>query len=267
MKTKNRILSVILAFTMCCACAIPACALTKIDVVKAYFDVPKAGDHFLFGAVKTAEPEKYTATIIDWFYYDYSAKQYVHPTASDTLQKDFGYSCRIRFAGIGEYYLDYNPGTKYFVNGNRVTDFGGTFMPEIKYRNGVAISGIDPSSTESMSIEIVNYAAERTEDYRATITFTAKTDTLLGDAAIHFFINDVDQGANDTCTVKEAKADYTVQAKLMSSGGETLCESLVETVTIRHGFFDKLKAFFRGLFRKLPVITQAYLGAEIVGAL
>ena len=259
----KKTICILLSLMMCCACAIPACALTKIDVVKAYFDVPKVGDHFLFGAIKTAEPEKYTATIIDWFYYDFSAKTYVHPTASDTLQKDFGYSCRIRFTGIGEYYLDYDPGTKYFVNGNRVTVFGGTFTPEINYRNGVAISGIDPDSTESMSIEIVNYAAERTEDYRTTITFTAKTDTLLGDAAIHFFINDVDQGASDTCTVKKAKADYTVQAKLISSSGETICESPVETVRIRHGFFDRLKAFFRGLFRKLPVITQEFLGIEI----
>lgn len=259
----KRTLCILLTLMMCCACAIPAFALTKIDIVKAYFDVPKAGDHFLFGEVKTAEPEKYTASVIDWFYYDKGAGKYIHPTASDTLQQDFGYTCRIRFAAKGEYYLDYSPGTRYYVNGKLVTAFGGTFMPEIDFRNGVAVYGIDPNSTESMSIEIVNYTSERTEDYRTTITFTAKTNTLLDDTAIHFFINDVDQGANDTCTVKEAKGDYTVQAKLITFGGETLCKSPVETVRIRHGFFDKIKAFFRNLFHKLPPITQEYLGIEI----
>ena len=258
----KRTICILLSLIMCCACAIPACALTTIDVLKAYFDVPNTGDHFPFGEIETAEPDKYTASIKKWYYYDFSTKTYIYPTASDTLLKDFRYTCRIEFTAKSGYQIKTKPTAAFYINGKRVTVFGGTFMPEIEYRNGVAVSGIDPSSTEPAEISVLNYVAERTEDYRATITFVAKADPIPDGATIHFFVNDVDQGANNICTVKEAKADYTVQAKLISSGGETICESLVENVKIKHGFFDKLKAFFRGLFRKLPVITQEFLGIE-----
>ena len=70
----KRALCFLLTLMMCCACAIPACALTTIDVVKAYFDVPNVGDHFPFGKIKTAEPDKYTASITKWYYYDFQQK-------------------------------------------------------------------------------------------------------------------------------------------------------------------------------------------------
>ena len=53
----------------------------------------------------------------------------------------------------------------------------------------------------------------------------------------------------------------TVQAKYIQ-GGTTRAETPAETVKVKAGFFARLKAFFRALFRKLPVVVQEYLGFE-----
>ena len=113
-------------------------------------------------------------------------------------------------------------------------------------------------------IKIHNYTSSRTVDYRTTITFlTPVVENPVEGAKIHWFIDGQDKGATDTCTVKEAKKDFTVQAKYMKDG-KVLAESEIETVKVNAGFFARLKAFFRALFKKLPVIVQEYLGVEII---
>ena len=82
-------------------------------------------------------------------------------------------------------------------------------------------------------------------------------------AETHWFVDGKDVGTGDSFTVKEAKKSYTIVAKYMD-GDKVLAETEVETVTVKNGFFDKLKAFFRALFRKLPVVVQEYLGVEII---
>ncbi len=63
--------------------------------------------------------------------------------------------------------------------------------------------------------------------------------------------------------IKEAKKDFTVQAKYVKDG-KVLAQSEIETVKVKAGFFAKLKAFFRSLFGKLPKVVQTYLGVEII---
>ena len=82
-------------------------------------------------------------------------------------------------------------------------------------------------------------------------------------ANIHWFINGQDKVASDTYTEKEAKATFTVQAKYMKDG-KVLAESEIEAVKVNDGFFDRLKAFFRALFGRLPKVVQEYLGVEII---
>lgn len=113
-------------------------------------------------------------------------------------------------------------------------------------------------------IRIQNYAAAKTVDYRTTITFSAdRVENPVFGAQIHWFVDGQDKGATDTCTVKEAKKDFTVQAKYVKDG-KVLAESEIETVKANAGFFARLKAFFRALFKKLPVVVQEYLGVEIL---
>jgi len=100
--------------------------------------------------------------------------------------------------------------------------------------------------------------------YRTTITFSVdEIQNPVADASVHWFIDGQDKGAIDTCTVKEAKATFTVQAKYMK-GNIVLAESETETVNVKTGFFARLKAFFRALFGRLPKVVQEYLGVEII---
>lgn len=113
-------------------------------------------------------------------------------------------------------------------------------------------------------IAIHNYTSSRTVDYRTTITFSADEITNpVKDAKIHWFIDGQDKGASDACTVKEAKKDFTVQAKYMKDG-KVLAESEIGTVKVSAGFFARLKAFIRALFGRLPKVVQEYLGFEII---
>ena len=66
-----------------------------------------------------------------------------------------------------------------------------------------------------------------------------------------------------TLTLKEVKEDFEVYVLMRTPDNSIFVESPVEKVHVKHGFFDRLKAFFRNLFHKLPVITQEYLGIEI----
>lgn len=113
-------------------------------------------------------------------------------------------------------------------------------------------------------IKIHNFTANKTVDYRTTITFSVdEIQNPVDDASVHWFINGQDKGESDTYTEKEAKATYTVQAKYMK-GNTVLAESETETVSVKTGFFARLKAFFRALFGRLPKEVQEYLGVEII---
>ena len=111
------------------------------------------------------------------------------------------------------------------------------------------------------TIAIRNFQSNRKLDYRTTITFAAEVTNHADGGEIHWFVDSKDMGTGDTYTMKEAKKNFTVQAKYMKDG-KVLAESETETVTVKTGFFDKLIAFFRALFRKLPVLTQEYLGIK-----
>ena len=113
------------------------------------------------------------------------------------------------------------------------------------------------------TVRIHNYTSSRTLDYRTTITFSADVFNEVSGAKVHWFIDGKDSGTGDTYTAKEVKKDFIVQAKYMQSS-KVLAESDTETVKVNSGFFARLKAFFRGLFGKLPVVVQEYLGVEVI---
>ena len=111
-------------------------------------------------------------------------------------------------------------------------------------------------------ITIHDYTANKTVDYRTTITFSVdEIQNPVPDAQVYWFINGQNQGASDTYTEREATTGFTVQAKYIRAGS-VLAESEVEAVKVNNGFFARLVAFFRGLFGRLPKIVQAYVGAK-----
>ena len=121
---------------------------------------------------------------------------------------------------------------------------------------GVTVNAVYTKNQTSPTIKIKNFTATKSVDYKTTVTFAAIKSSAPAGATIHWFIDGRDVGAGETYTVEHAKADYTVQCKLMQ-GGTVLAESEVETVKVNAGFFARLIAFVRSLFRRLPVITQA----------
>ena len=109
------------------------------------------------------------------------------------------------------------------------------------------------------AVAIHSFTANKTIDYRTTITFSCDpVQNPVSGASVHWFINNQDKGASDTYTEKEAKANFTVQAKYIKDG-KILAESETEMVNVKTGFFARLKAFFRALFGRLPKeVQEAY---------
>lgn len=102
---------------------------------------------------------------------------------------------------------------------------------------------------------IKNYVASRTVDYKTTITFTADIENAVEGEEIIWYVNGNEVGRGETYTAEKVKGDFTVQCKTKDIKGN-VTESEIETVKVKSGFFDKIIAFFRGLFRRLPNIVQ-----------
>ena len=126
-------------------------------------------------------------------------------------------------------------------------------------KNGIEFRVCEGHDIYVSTVSIRDYLQNRTIDYRTTITFSVDPiQNPLNGASVHWFIDGKDKDTGETYTVKEAKQSYTVQAKYMK-GDEVLAESEIETVTVKTGFFAKLKAFFRALFGRLPKeVQEAY---------
>ena len=121
----------------------------------------------------------------------------------------------------------------------------------------LAIGGVTVHAvyTNASVITIMNYVPERTEDYKATVTFRAKYGELPEGAVIKWYRNGKEIGTGDSVTVKEDTTGYVVECRVFVNG-EKVASSPMETVRIKHKFFDKFIALFRKLFKSLPVITQ-----------
>lgn len=116
---------------------------------------------------------------------------------------------------------------------------------------------IEPADVPMIAIR--NYTQNKTVDYRTTLTFGVDpVQNPVSGAQVHWFIDGQDQSTGDSFTVSEAKNTYTVQAKYIKDGS-VLAESQTEKVTVKAGFFARLKAFFRALFGRLPKeVQEAY---------
>ena len=112
------------------------------------------------------------------------------------------------------------------------------------------------SSVLTPTIVIKNYAETKKIDYRTTITFTAQTKNAAG-MEVHWFVNGEDYATGEQCTIKEAKKDFTIQAKLMLRG-TAIASSMIENVKVNSGLFARLIAFFRSIFGSLPKVAQGY---------
>ncbi len=112
--------------------------------------------------------------------------------------------------------------------------------------------------TEYAYIEIKGYDNQAvTVDYKSTLTFNFNVAAPEG-CTVQWKVNNgtptTATESSKSCTVTQATGDFTVTAIVYGSG--TLRDEYTVKVTVKHGFFDKFIAFFRGLFKALPVYVD-----------
>ena len=107
-------------------------------------------------------------------------------------------------------------------------------------------------------ISIFGYLPTRVESYRTTMVFRPYVTNAPDEYEIHWLVNGKDMGKSNSSgayTVTEARETYDIKAVLLINN-QIVAQSETETVKIKSTFIDKIRAFFRGLFGRLPVKTQ-----------
>ena len=107
-------------------------------------------------------------------------------------------------------------------------------------------------------ISIFGYLPTRVESYRTTMIFRPYITNAPDEYEIHWLVNGKDMGKgnpNGAFTVTEARETYDTKAVLLINN-QIVAQTETETVKIKATFIDRIRAFFRGLFGRLPVKTQ-----------
>lgn len=94
----------------------------------------------------------------------------------------------------------------------------------------------------------------KTIDYRSSLRVSADVQNC---SSIEWHVSgaEVEKVSDYSAVIKEAKGDFTFYFTAKDLDGKTVT-SETETVYVKHGFFDKLSAFFKGIFNKLPQYVQ-----------
>ena len=151
-----------------------------------------------------------------------------------------------------------------------VCETGGRYYP---YAETTATSfGIRPGMTLDLQAydayllknSQLNVPQAATVDYKSTVTVTAKAAVLPKGCIVALYDGDTQLVKGDSETVSytmtKMKESKTLTAKVIDANGNVQSNAggLLEkeiTITVKAGFFAKVKAFFRGLFGLLPKIT------------
>ena len=120
-----------------------------------------------------------------------------------------------------------------------------------EYTLGANDTTIKPVYEIINSIEIENIEEQTETGYKEDQTFTVDTSDLPDGAEVHWFVNGEDVGTGESYTVENPTEDYTIQAKVIDKDGNVVSESEEQKVTVKNGFFDRLKAFFADLIEKI----------------
>lgn len=116
---------------------------------------------------------------------------------------------------------------------------------------------IEAVYTLNYAIGIRNFKYEKRYDYKTTVIFTAEPVGMTDECEIRWYLNGVISGTGETFEVYQATEKYTVRAEIIEKGsGKVLAKTETEKVYIYNTFFQRLIAFFRALFKALPVVEQ-----------
>lgn len=127
----------------------------------------------------------------------------------------------------------------------------GTWEPYIIEARNITVQ----AKYTPINLAIVNYTATVTLDYRTTAHFKASVENTVPGTLIYWYVNGVQSGTGTDFIVREAKGSFDLQAKYVKNS-EVLDETPIERVEIKSNFFAKIIAWFRWLFKKLPMYKQ-----------
>ena len=120
-----------------------------------------------------------------------------------------------------------------------------------EYTLGASDITIKPVYANITSIQIEDYEESSETGYKEDKTFTVKADDLPEGAEIHWFVNGEDVGTGESYTVEDPTDDYNIYAEVIDKDGNTLDTTKTQSVKVKNGFFDRLKAFFAELIEKI----------------
>ncbi|MBR4766559.1 MAG: InlB B-repeat-containing protein [Clostridia bacterium] len=120
-----------------------------------------------------------------------------------------------------------------------------------EYTLGTSDITIKPVYANITSIQIEDYEENSETGNKEDKTFTVKAEDLPEGAEIHWFVNGEDVGTGESYTVEDPTDDYNIYAEVIDKDGNTLDTTKVQSVKVRNGFFDRLKAFFAELIEKI----------------
>lgn len=137
-------------------------------------------------------------------------------------------------------------------------------------RSGGSMSYVTASSTVPITnhtlyaswssiaaVKILGYTPSRTVDYRTTITFHAEGVNAPSNVEYYWYVDGERVADKQTSyTMSEVQDDFEIYVLMRTPDNDVFVYSDTEKVAVKHGFFDRFIAFFKGLFHTLPVIDQ-----------
>ncbi len=142
----------------------------------------------------------------------------------------------------------------YVYNNDAAVGRNGTETAKCEHCTATDTREVPGTALPAAAIAIRNIRAHngQTVDYKSTITLFADAENSEG---LEWYVNGRKAAANadGSCTVKEVTSDFEIFCQTKDLSGSTI-KSEICTVKVKTGFFAKLAAFFKGLFKKLPVL-------------
>ena len=93
--------------------------------------------------------------------------------------------------------------------------------------------------------------AETDSEYKENKTYTVDTSKLPEGSEVHWYVNGEEVAVGESYTMENPTDGYTIQMKITDKDGNVICESEEQTVNVKKGFFDRLRAFFIALFERI----------------
>jgi len=250
MQTLKRTLSLLLCCVLLAAFAPMVCAEEKILIEKAYatYTVPAAGEPFYFNAISVPDDANYTAVIRQVAHYKDGGYKYL--ADGDIVEAGVIYYVRILFSAKSGYRLEQWK-TEYIINGAVANTFAGTDMPKVTFI---------PTDMRYARLDVPEDAAV---GYKSTVTVTAATTGVPTGFYVALY-DDAEMLAKGDNTIVRYKMDKMTESKTLTakvidlngnvqSNADGKLEKEIK-ITVKTGFFDKVKAFFLGLFGLLPKV-------------